>query len=70
MSLRPKDKRSQLFTVRVWPEEISAGHMEWRGKIQRVIDGQTLYFHNWEAMMAFLLHTLEAEGQSNEDREL
>lgn len=59
MILRPNDKHSQLFTLRVWPEEIADGHTEWRGKIQRVVDGETLYFHDWEAMMAFLLHTLE-----------
>ena len=55
---RHNDKSSQLFTLRVWPEELSEGRVEWRGKIQRVVDGETLYFHDWEAMMSFLLKTL------------
>jgi len=59
MILRQNDKHSQLFTLRVWPEEISTGHIEWRGKIQHVVDGETLYFHDWEAMISFLLKTLE-----------
>lgn len=59
MILRQNDKSSQLFTLRVWPEEISVGHTEWRGKIQHVVDGETLYFHNWESMMSFLLKTLD-----------
>ena len=58
MILHQNNKSSQLFTLRVWPEEISIGHTEWRGKIQHVIDGETLYFHDWEAMMSFLLKTL------------
>ena len=59
MILRHNDKSSQLFTLRVWPEETSAGHIEWRGKIQHVVDGETLYFHDWEAMMSFLVKTLD-----------
>ena len=59
MILRQNDKGSQLFTLRVWPEEISTGHTEWRGKIQHVVDGEALYFHGWEAMMTFLVKTLE-----------
>ncbi len=59
MILRQGDKRSQLFTLRVWPEGLDEGRVEWRGKIQHVVGGETLYFHDWEAMMSFLLQTLE-----------
>jgi hypothetical protein len=60
MAMRPNEKRSQLFTIRVWPEEIAPGTSEWRGKIQRVASGETLYFHDWDTMLAFLLDTLDA----------
>jgi hypothetical protein len=56
------EKRSQLFTLRVWSEETSEGHTEWRGRIQHVVGGETRYFHDWEAMMAFLVETLEIPG--------
>ncbi|HET9493033.1 MAG TPA: hypothetical protein VFR15_02265 [Chloroflexia bacterium] len=58
--LRQNEYRSELFTLRVWPEEITGGQVEWRGKIQRVTSGESTYFHSWEAMMSFLLTTLEA----------
>ena len=59
MMQHQNEKRSQLFTLRVWSEETSEGHTEWRGRIQHVVGGETRYFHDWEAMMAFLLETLE-----------
>jgi hypothetical protein len=66
MTWRDNDKRSRLFTVRVWPEEISAGHTEWRGKIQRVGEGDAHYFHDWQTMLAFLLQTLDPPSASEE----
>jgi hypothetical protein len=74
MTLHANAKHSQLFTLRVWPEELSEGRVEWRGKIQRVLDGETLYFRGWDAMMAFLLQTLEigtpAADEDNQRREI
>jgi hypothetical protein len=58
MVLPPNEKRSHLFTVRVWEEETGAGRTEWRGKIQRVIGGESLYFRDWQVMTLFLLQTL------------
>jgi hypothetical protein len=74
MALHSYEKGSQLFTLRVWPEETNEGHAEWRGKIQRVVSGETLYFHDWQAMMSFLLATLDiaadvpAAGKDNPRR--
>jgi hypothetical protein len=59
MVLRPNNKQSRLFTVRVWVEELDGGHAEWRGKVQLVPSGETLYFRDWEAMEAFLMSSLE-----------
>ena len=61
MNPQSTTKGSQLFTLRVWPEEISEGRVEWRGKIHRVIGGESVIFHNWEAMLSFLLQALEIE---------
>jgi hypothetical protein len=73
MILHSSANNSQLFTLRVWPEEVSEGRVEWRGKIQRVIGGETLIFHNWEVMLSFLLQTLEidipATHEPNQRRE-
>lgn len=59
--MQAQHAKSHLFTLRVWPEEIAEGQLEWRGKIQCVVGGETFYFRDWEAMMAFLLRTLQAE---------
>ncbi len=46
---------SQLFTVRVWREELEAGRFEWRGKVQHALSGETRYFRRWEDLIAFIL---------------
>ncbi len=52
--------RSVLFMVRVWLEDVDKGRSEWRGKAQRVVSGETLYFRDWESLLEFL------RGASNE----
>jgi hypothetical protein len=54
--------RSQLFTVRLWAEEVSAGHAEWRGQVTHVLSGKARYFREWPTLIAFL------EQVAREDR--
>jgi hypothetical protein len=35
---------TQLFTVRVWREELGAGQTEWRGELHDVVSGERRYF--------------------------
>jgi len=42
--------RSQLFSLRVWREELAEGHHEWRGKVQHVSSGEALYFRRWSEL--------------------
>jgi hypothetical protein len=51
--------RSQLFTVRVWQEELGNGQTEWRGKVQHVHSGEVRYFREWPALVAALLNMLQ-----------
>jgi hypothetical protein len=64
MSIHNHETRSHLFTVRVWPEEMGDGSTEWRGKVQYATNGETLYFRDWEAMLGFLLGTLDGPAIS------
>ena len=57
-----KSPRSQLFTVRVWKEEVSNGQIEWRGKVQLVNSGDVRYFRGWAALVPLLL-TMLSESQ-------
>ncbi|HET9494126.1 MAG TPA: hypothetical protein VFR15_07850 [Chloroflexia bacterium] len=64
MTVPPRSggNRSQLFTLRVWAEESAEGRTEWRGKLQRVVDGETTYFRDWDSMLALLRQMLESPG--------
>jgi hypothetical protein len=54
---------SHLFTVRLWREEVGAGQIEWRGKVQQVSNGEAYYFRKWSALISLLLQMLSA-GES------
>lgn len=51
----PPMPRSQLFTVRVWLEDLGEGRSEWRGQVQHVLGGETRYFRDWETLVAFIV---------------
>jgi len=46
--------RSQLFTVRLWLEDLGDGRAEWRGKVQDALSGEACYFRDWPSLIAFL----------------
>jgi hypothetical protein len=45
--------RSQLFTVRLWREEV-AGGCELRGQVRNVASGAGRGFRDWSDLVAFL----------------
>lgn len=49
---------SHLFTVRLWPEALGDGGIEWRGKVQHVTSGEARYFRDWSTLVAFVLERL------------
>ena len=50
---------SHLFTVRIWPEVSEQGVVNWRGKVQHVPNGAWRYFHDRDALTAFLQSQIE-----------
>ena len=46
---------SQLFTVRVWHEDLGEGGSEWRGKVQHTLSGEVCYFRDWQTLVTFLV---------------
>ncbi len=46
--------RSQLFTVRLWVEDLGDGRKEWRGKVLHALSGDARYFRDWPSLLAFL----------------
>ena len=50
---------TQLFTVRLWREDLGEGRSEWRGQVQHVSSGETRYFRDWQ-MLAVCVHDMLA----------
>ena len=47
-------KRSHLFMLRLWLEDLGRGQFDWRAKIQYVSSGEARYLRDWPALEAFI----------------
>jgi hypothetical protein len=56
-------RRTDLFLVRMWTQDASdgSGTSEWHGRVQRVVDGESRQFDNWQTLVAALSAMLSAE---------
>ena len=61
MDKTPPQWQSELFTLRLWPEEQSNGEVAWRGRLQHALTGRSVYFQGWPALTAFLEEFLAAQ---------
>lgn len=55
---------SHLFVVRLWPEDVGEGLIDWRGKVQHVNSGEVRYFRDWPTLEVFVDKLL---GRSDPD---
>jgi len=55
---RQRQPHAQLFTVRLWAEDLGDGRTEWRGHVQHVISGEAHYFREWPTLIAWLVAML------------
>jgi hypothetical protein len=67
---------TQLFTVRLWREDLGAGQTEWRGEVHDVLSGERRYFRDGPALLASLQALIDAQepdgqqiGSQNEPQE-
>ena len=60
MGARDRYKRSGLFLVRMWTEEAEdgTGQVECRGKVQRVVDGESHQFNDGPDLLKLLVAML------------
>ena len=49
---------SELFMLRVWLEDLGAGQLEWRGKVQHMASGEAYYFRDWAGLITCLQQIL------------
>ncbi len=65
---REQVRHSELFTVRLWQEDLGDNRTEWRGKVQHVQKGEAFYFREWSMRIAALLKMLsEPESHAKPD---
>lgn len=62
-------RRSHLFTVQVWQEEVRRDQSEWRGKVQLFTSGEVRYFRDWVALVPLLLAMLSESDRMSESNE-
>ena len=56
---------SQLFTLRIWSEEISNGHTEWRGRLQHGLHGEARHFRGWSNLVDIINEFLTQSAWSD-----
>ena len=66
----PKGSLSQLFTIRLWMEQLDERRREYRGQAKHVLTGVSRNFRDWLDLQAFLIETLDEHkgglrGQDN-----
>ncbi len=49
-----KQERSQLFTLRVWVEDVGDGRTELRGTLKHILTGETHHFRDWQTLIQCL----------------
>ncbi len=55
INVPPSLSRSQLFTVRVWQEDMGEGRSEWCSQVRHVLSGETRYFRDWQSLVSFIV---------------
>jgi hypothetical protein len=58
-------RRTHLFTVRLWIEQVANDQTEVRGRVQHVLSGEVSYFRTWPQLASFLEASL-AESTASE----
>jgi hypothetical protein len=51
-------RRTQLFTLRLWVEDIDDERHEWRGELQHVNSQELRYFREWSALIGIIVAML------------
>jgi hypothetical protein len=66
MNHEPVKGRSQLFTLRVWVEDVGNGRTEIRGTLKHILTGETYHFRDWQTLIQRLqaLSAIETSERS------
>ncbi|MCP4421270.1 MAG: hypothetical protein GY805_32055 [Chloroflexi bacterium] len=60
MNEKQEGTRSQMFTLRVWVEDVGDGRIEYRGTIKHILTGETHHFRDWAALTQLIKASMTA----------
>ncbi len=60
-NIQPTNPRQ--FLIRLWPEDLGNGEVEWRGKAQDLATGDSSYFRDWPGLVAAVQRMLEDQSK-------
>ncbi|MCL4487585.1 MAG: hypothetical protein M1570_05590 [Chloroflexi bacterium] len=63
------EQRHLLFLVRMWPENLGDGKMEWRGQVQSAAGGEIHYFRDLRTLVDHLNSLLPGSATPANDSE-
>jgi len=58
MKTEHEPAHSHLFTLRLWPEALGDGRIEWRGQLKYLPTGETFYFREWSQLRELIRNWL------------
>lgn len=58
----------QVFSVRLWSEDLGDGRREWRGQVRHASSGEALYFRQWSQAWAFVQACLQGSAMNAEGK--
>jgi hypothetical protein len=61
MHVKREPAQSQLFTMRIWREDLVDGRFEIRGQVKHIPSAETIYFREWTTLQAFLTRKLQSK---------
>ncbi len=54
-------RNPRQFILRLWPEDLGNGEVEWRGKVLDIATGDSSYFRDWPGLATAIQKALEQQ---------
>ena len=59
--------QSHLFTLRLWEETLGEGQAKWRGRVQALASGETVFFRDWPGLVTTLTRLISKSTATAEE---
>ena len=55
--------------LRIWMEDLGAGQLDWRGRIQHINSGEALFFRDWKTLICFIKNMVLGRGNPEDNNQ-